>query len=103
MTDVLNISSKRRSMRRSGHIRERSPGLFELRYSLGTDPRPASTKSPLTLCRQRSGGKTNESRRPVMANFVGRYGPKLPTGCSLWQGSLREVCDEPTRSRRRRH
>lgn len=25
-------------MRRTGHIRERSPGSFELRYSLGTDP-----------------------------------------------------------------
>jgi hypothetical protein len=25
-------------MRRSGQIRERSPGAFELRYSLGTDP-----------------------------------------------------------------
>jgi len=25
-------------MRRTGHIRERSPGAFELRYSLGTDP-----------------------------------------------------------------
>src|SRR5271168_5556149 len=24
-------------MRRTGHIRERSPGAFELRYSLGTD------------------------------------------------------------------
>jgi integrase len=27
-----------RGHRRSGHIRERSPGSFELRYSLGTDP-----------------------------------------------------------------
>ena len=25
-------------MRRNGHIRERSPGAFELRYALGTDP-----------------------------------------------------------------
>jgi hypothetical protein len=25
-------------MRRTGHIRERSPGSFELRYALGTDP-----------------------------------------------------------------
>ena len=25
-------------MRRSGHIRERSPGAFEIRYTLGTDP-----------------------------------------------------------------
>jgi hypothetical protein len=25
-------------MRSTGHIRQRSPGLWELRYSLGTDP-----------------------------------------------------------------
>src|SRR5208283_898808 len=30
-------SRGRASMRRTGHIRERSPGAFEIRYSLGTD------------------------------------------------------------------
>jgi hypothetical protein len=25
-------------MRKTGHIRERSPGAFELRYSLGSNP-----------------------------------------------------------------
>jgi hypothetical protein len=31
-------------MRRSGHIRERSPGSFELRYNLGTDPATGKRK-----------------------------------------------------------
>jgi integrase len=31
-------------MRRTGHIRERSAGLFELRYSLGTDPATGKRK-----------------------------------------------------------
>jgi hypothetical protein len=31
-------------MRRSGHIRERSPGSFEVRYSLGTDPATGKRK-----------------------------------------------------------
>jgi integrase len=35
-------------MRRSGHIRERSPGAFELRYSLGTDPATGRRKTVTT-------------------------------------------------------
>jgi len=31
-------------MRHSGHIRQRSPGSYELRYSLGTDPATVSGK-----------------------------------------------------------
>src|SRR5438477_12831337 len=31
-------------MRRAGHIRERSPGSYELRYSLGTDPATGKRK-----------------------------------------------------------
>jgi hypothetical protein len=31
-------------MRRTGHIRERSPGSYELRYSLGTDPATGKRK-----------------------------------------------------------
>src|ERR1043166_6489302 len=31
-------------MRRTGHIRERAPGSFELRYSLGTDPATGKRK-----------------------------------------------------------
>ena len=51
MTDILNISNKRRSVRRSGHIRERSPGSFELRYSLGTDPATGKRKTETTTVR----------------------------------------------------
>jgi hypothetical protein len=31
-------------MRRNGHIRERSPGSFELRYRLGNDPATGNRK-----------------------------------------------------------
>jgi hypothetical protein len=38
-------------MRRSGHIRERSPGSFELRYSLGTDPATGKRKMATVTAR----------------------------------------------------
>ncbi len=31
-------------MRRTGHIRERSPGAFEIRYALDTDPATGKRK-----------------------------------------------------------
>lgn len=38
-------------MRRTGHIRERSPGSFELRYSLGTDAATGRRKLATTTVR----------------------------------------------------
>src|ERR1044071_8366564 len=38
-------------MRRTGHIRERSPGSYELRYSLGTDPATGKRKTITTTVR----------------------------------------------------
>ena len=38
-------------MRHTGHIRERSPGSFELRYSLGTDPATGKRKVATTTVR----------------------------------------------------
>jgi hypothetical protein len=43
MTAIGNIS-RRALVRRSGHIRERSSGSFELRYSLRTDPATGKRK-----------------------------------------------------------
>jgi integrase len=45
-------------MRRTGHIRERSPGSFELRYSLGTDP--ATGKRSMATSTVRGGRKDAE-------------------------------------------
>jgi integrase len=39
--------------RTAGHIRERSPGSFELRYSLGTDPATGKRRTATATVRTR--------------------------------------------------
>jgi hypothetical protein len=60
---------------RSGHIRERSPGSFELRYSLGTDPAAGKRNIAIDTPWMMVGPKDE----PIPPNFDWRYGPKLPT------------------------
>ena len=65
-------------MRRSGHIRERTPGSFELRYSLGTDPatgkggsRPKPAVAP---ARRPSGSYAGCPTRSTLASMLTRTG-----------------------------
>jgi hypothetical protein len=52
-------------MRRSGQIRERSPGSFELRYSLETDPATGKRYIAIgtLLTKVRLGRRTNHAGR----------------------------------------
>jgi integrase len=50
-------------MRRTGHIRERSPGAFELRYSLGTDPATGKRKIATATFRGSKKDADKELRR----------------------------------------
>jgi integrase len=60
-------------MRRTGHIRERSPGSFELRYSLGTDP--ATGKRTIATATVRGSRKDaeRELRRLLRALDTGEH------------------------------
>ena len=58
-------------MRRNGHIRERSPGAFELRYSLGTD---------LATGKRRIATTTVKGNRRVAAKELRRLLRTLDTG-----------------------
>jgi integrase len=51
-------------MRRAGHIRDRSPGAFELRYSLGTDP--VTGKRRIATATARGSRKDAEELRPLL-------------------------------------
>ena len=42
-------------MRPTGHLRERSPGSWELRYSLGTDPATGKRRMATTTVRETVG------------------------------------------------
>ena len=50
-------------MKRTDHIRERSPGSFELRYSLGTDPATGKRKVVTAAIRGSHKGAERELRR----------------------------------------
>ena len=50
-------------MRRAGHIRERSPGSYELRYSLGVDPATGKRKIATATVRGNRKDADRELRR----------------------------------------
>jgi integrase len=60
-------------MRRTGHIRERSPGSFELRYSLGTDPTTGKRKLATTTVRGTRKDAERELRRLLRAVDTGEH------------------------------
>src|ERR1051326_8553357 len=62
-----------RHMRRTGHIRERSPGSFEIRYSLGTDPATGRRKIATTTVRGGRKDAEKELRRLLRAVDTGEH------------------------------
>src|SRR5438270_13678785 len=60
-------------MRRSGHIRERSPGSFELRYALGTDPATGKRKLATVTVRGTRKEAERELRRLLRALDTGEH------------------------------
>jgi hypothetical protein len=50
-------------MRPTGHIRERSPGSWELRYSLGVDPATGRRRTVTTTVRGKHRDAEKELRR----------------------------------------
>src|SRR5580704_5587503 len=63
---LLRPADKRKRhppMRRTGHIRQRSPGRWELRYSLGTDAATGKRKIATTTIRGKRQDAERELRR----------------------------------------
>jgi integrase len=60
-------------MRRSGHIRERSHGSFEIRYSLGTDPATGQRKIATTTIRGTKKDAERELRRLLHSLDTGEH------------------------------
>jgi integrase len=60
-------------MRRSGHIRERSPGSFELRYSFGTDPATGKRKMATATVRGSRKDAEKELRRLLRSLDTGEH------------------------------
>ena len=60
-------------MRRTGHIRERSPGSYELRYSLGTDPGTGKRKLATFTVRGSRKDAEKELRRLLRSVDTGEH------------------------------
>jgi hypothetical protein len=60
-------------MRRNGHIRERSPGAFELRYSLGTDPATGRRRIATATVRGSKKDAEKELRRLLRSVDTGEH------------------------------
>ena len=60
-------------MRRTGHIRERSPGAFEIRYALGTDPATGKRRIATTTIHGSRKDADKELRRLLRALDTGEH------------------------------
>jgi integrase len=60
-------------MRRTGHIRERTPGAFELRYNLGTDPATGRRRIATATFRGNRKDAEKELRRLLRALDTGEH------------------------------
>lgn len=60
-------------MRRTGHIRERSPGAFEIRYSLGTDPATGGRRTATQTVRGSRKEADRELRRLLRSVDTGEH------------------------------
>jgi hypothetical protein len=61
------------TMRRTGHIRERSPGSYELRYGAGIDPATGKRKVVTTTVRGSRKDAEKELRRLLRSLDIGDH------------------------------
>src|SRR5271156_5759988 len=75
---VRSLRSKRgarggRKMRRMGHIRQRSPGSFELRYSFGRNPKTGRPRTVTTTIKGNRRAAEKELRRLLHTIDAGEH------------------------------
>jgi integrase len=90
-------------MRRTGHIRERSRGSFELRYELGTDPATGKRNTVTTTVRGTRKDGEKELRRLLHAVDIGQHvDPHRMTArewLTTWLGAVRSEVAPKTHER----
>jgi integrase len=81
-------------MRRTGHIRERAPGSFELRYSLGTDPATGKRKIATATVRGSRKDAEKELRRLLRTLDTNEHVDPSRLTVKQWLASWLEVVRE---------
>jgi integrase len=93
------------TMRPMGHIRERSPGSWELRYSLGSDPATGNRRMATATVRGNRRAAEKELRRLLRALDTGEHvDPNRMTvreWLTAWLGAIREEVRPKTHERYR--
>src|SRR5215471_6776861 len=81
-------------MRRTGHIRQRSPGSFELRYDLAPDPATGERKTVTTTVRSSRKDAERELRRLLHAVDTGEHidphRMSVREWLATWLGAIRQ-------------
>src|SRR5580700_7085902 len=72
------------SMRPTGHIRQRSPGSWELRYSLGTDPSTGKRRNATTTSKGDRKTAERELRRLLRILDTGEHLKATSLTLKLW-------------------
>ena len=90
-------------MRGTGHIRERTPGSWELRYSLGTDPATGKRRMATTTIKGNRRAAEKEPRRLLRTLDDGSHvDPTRMTvreWLTAWLGAIREEVSPKTHER----
>src|SRR6266404_5193407 len=90
-------------MRRTGHIRERSAGSFEIRYNLGTEPATGKRKMATATVRGSRKDAEKELRRLLRTVDLGEHvaSNRMPVRewLAIWLGAVREEVAPKTHER----
>src|SRR6266404_5705841 len=90
-------------MRHTGHVRDRSPGSYELRYSLGTDPGTGKRKIATATVRGSRKNAEKELRRLLRSLDTGEHvDPTRITvreWLSAWLAAVRDEVSPKTHER----
>ena len=90
-------------MRHTGHIRERSPGSFELRYSLGTDPAKGKRRIATATVRGTKKEAERELRRLLRTVDTGEHVDPTRITVRQWLNTWLDAARAEVSSRRHIH
>ena len=86
-------------MRPTGHIRERSPGSWELRYSLEVDPATGNRRTVTTTVKGRRRDAEKELRRLLGTVDTGEHVDPTRMTLRAWLAKWLEAVDKRSRQR----
>src|SRR5262249_60876165 len=88
LPSTASSEARRNDMRPNGHIRERSPGSWELRYSLGTDPATGRRRIATATVKGNRRAAEKELRRLLRSLDTGEHVDPTRTTVRGWLAAV---------------